>query len=318
MRHLKHITTEPVDFIDEVISSKKAHKGDSDIIKERNRCKTAGLPIPATLTYKEKCTEIRNRNKTEIEKYKTAFDNDDLIKVPRGVPISLNGSKTDCDDMDGLYSFSSDKMGKLWTEVLSSDGYLNDLCPVCEAVKAKTFDHYLPQSQYQLFAVHPLNLIPCCTVCNGHKLKNIFDATGKRRFWNAYLDDNTTVQYLFCDIGEDNGMPTAYFRVEQGTLGNRYFEIVKNSFDDLCLNDSYQESSGKEIVRLKDSCCKYFIKNQADGIDACILTVADTIPDTEVNYWVNVLDKALIGTDIFKRFVTAALIQEYGIDLGTI
>ena len=37
MRHLNHNTTEPVDFIDEVIASKKAHKGDSDIINERKK-----------------------------------------------------------------------------------------------------------------------------------------------------------------------------------------------------------------------------------------------------------------------------------------
>ena len=47
-------------------------------------------------------------------------------------------------------------------------------------------------------------------------------------------------------------------------------------------------------------------------------TVSDTIPDKEVNYWVNVLDKALIGTDIFKKFVEAALKQDYGIDLGMV
>ena len=112
-------------------------------------------------------------------------------------------------------------------------------------------------------------------------------------------------------------MPTANFRVEQGALSDRYYELVKNSFEDLYLNDSYQESSGREIVRLKDSCCTYFINNQAAGLDACIQTVASTIPDTKVNYWVSVLNKALICTDIFRKFVMTALKQDYGINLGT-
>lgn len=313
MRHLKHNTTPPLDYIDSVIAAKKAHKGDKAILAERERCKEAGVAAPSELTYKERCSELRKRNEVEIKKYETAFNADDFATVPRGVPVSLNGAKQDCEDMDGLYSFRSAEMGRLWEEVLSTDGYLNDLCPICEAVKAKTFDHYLPQTEYQLFAVHPLNLIPCCTECNGHKLKAILDDNDKRRFWNAYLDQNTTEQYLFCDISEEKGMPKAKFRVEQGNLPDRYFEIVKNSFDDLKLDKNYRESSGREIVRLKDACCKYYLKNQTAGLDVCMQTVADTIPDTDVNNWANVLDKALIGTEVFKLFVQTALRQNFGI-----
>lgn len=318
MRHLKHNITPPLDYIDGVIASKRA-RGDDDLIeKERAKCRAAGKPIPPDLTYKERCSEIRQRNKEELKKYKAAFDADDFATVPQGVPIPLNGPKKDCDDMDSLYSFHSVPMGKLWSEVLSDGGYLNDMCPICGSVKATTFDHFLPQSKYQLFAVHPLNLIPSCTVCNGHKLKNVFDANHQRLYWNAYIDNETDEQFLFCDISEEKRMPKASFRIEQGNLPDRYFEIVKNTFDGLKIADNYRDSSGREIARLKDSCCKFYIKNQDKGIDACIQIVADTIPDTNVNDWVNVLDKALIGTNIFKRFVAQALKQDYGIDLGLV
>lgn len=312
MRHLKHNTTPPLDYIDQVIASKKAHKDDKAIIEERNRCKAAGQLPPADLTYKERCAEIRNRNKDEIEKYKSAFDSDNLAIVAKGVPVALNGANQDCEEMDGLYSFHSVAMGKLFEEVLSTDGYLNDFCPVCESVKATTFDHYLPQSQYQLFSVHPLNLIPCCTLCNGHKSENVFDTNNHRKYWNAYLDLATTDRFLYCDITEEKGMPKAEFRIEQGNLPDRYFTIVKNTFDDLKLNDNYKKASGRVIISLKDSCCKYYIKNMDAGLDNCIQTVAETIPDTDINNWEYVLKSTLICTDIFKRFVAAALMLDYG------
>ena len=315
MRHLNHNTTPPLDYIDQVIASKKAHKEDKAIIDERKRCKAAGLLPPADLIYKERCVEIKKRNKDEIGKYKDAFDSDNLAIVPKGVPVALNGEIQDCEEMEGLYSFHSAAMGKLFVEVLSSDGYLNDMCPVCESVKATTFDHFLPQAQYQLFAVHPLNLIPCCTVCNGQKSENVFDANNKRKYWNAYLDLNTKERFLYCDITEEKGMPKAEFRIEQGNLPERYFEIVKHTFDDLELNDNYKKASGRVIISLKDSCCKYFIKNQKAGLDNCLQTVTDTIPDTDINNWENVLKRTLIGTEIFKRFVATALMQEYGITL---
>ena len=318
MRHLNHNATSPIVYIDGVIAAKKAHKGDGAIIAERKRCKAAGKMPPADMTYKERCKKLRELNEGEINKYEVAFNADDLATVPQGVPVSLSGTNRDCEDMDDLYSFRCEEMQKLWFDVLSTDGYLNDLCPICEAVKAKTFDHYLPQTGYQLFAVHPLNLIPCCSICNGHKLKIVFDENNKRKYWNAYLDSNTRERYLFCDISEENGMPKARFRVEKGRLPDRYFEIVKNTFDDLKLDENYGESSGREIVKLKDSCCNYFRKNPAKGLDACLQVVADTIPDSGVNNWVEVLDKALIGTDVFKRFVVQALKQEYGIDIGRV
>ncbi len=35
----------------------------------------------------------------------------------------------------------------------------------------------------------------------------------------------------------------------------------------------------------------------------------------DINNWENVLKRTLIYTDIFKRFVVAALMQDYGITL---
>ena len=318
MRHLRHNTTPPIYYIDEVIASKRARKDDDAIMARRKACKAAGMPQPVELTYKERCAELRTRNEAEIKKYEKAFQTDRLQSVPQGVPVAFNGAEKDCQDMDSLYAFHSAPMGKLFNEVLSSDGYLNDMCPICQSVKATTFDHYLPQSKYQLFAVHPLNLIPCCTVCNGHKLKNLFDDSQERLFWNAYLDNGTNEQYLFCDISEGNDMPKASFRVEQGNLPERYFKIVKNTFEKLHIDDNYKASSSRIIVGLKDSCCKYYIINQDKGLDDCLQTVADTIPDTGVNDWSNVLRKSLIGTEVFKRFVIKALKQEHGMIIGEV
>lgn len=233
MRHLNHDITPPLDFIDQVIESMSLHEGDKDIIQERERCMDVGITPPPNQTYKERCSEIRKKNVDEIKQYEAAFNSDNLYSVPKGVPVRLNDVDKDYTDMESLYSFRNSRLSKLWADTLSTDGYLNDMCPICESVKAKTFDHYLPKSQYQLFAVHPLNIIPCCTVCNGHKLKNLFDKNNKRKYWNAYLDKTTQEQYLFCDITEKDGMPKADFRVVQGNLPARYFELVKQTFDDL-------------------------------------------------------------------------------------
>lgn len=106
-------------------------------------------------------------------------------------------------------------------------------------------------------------------------------------------------------------MPQAEFRVEQGGLPDCYFAIIKKTFTDLHLAENYRDSCGREIERLKDCCCNYFIKNQNKGLDDCLRAVADVISDTKVNYWVNVLYKSLVVAEEFKRFVMKSLTQEY-------
>lgn len=313
MRHLNPYKTSPVDFIDKVINSKHQNKDDKRILSNRASLTPNEKIPPSKMTYKERCLEIRKRNKTRINEYEQAFTSDNLSIVATGIPNLLNTLEEDKDDMVSLYSYQSKIMGELRTEVLSSDGYLNDLCPICESLKATTLDHYLPKTDYPLFSVHPLNLIPCCTVCNEHKLNFIFDNNKRRRFWNAYIDINASEQYLFCEISEVKGMPKPEFKIEKGNLSDEYFKIISDTFNQLQLNDNYKESSDREIIKLKDSCCKYYIKNQQDGLDKCLQTIADTLPDTEINNWAIVLDKALIVADVFKQFVTTALEQEYNI-----
>ncbi len=68
MRHLKHDMISPLTFMDDVIDSKNSHKGDKEIMEERERCMKSGIAPPPDMTYKERCSEIRKRNEVEIEK----------------------------------------------------------------------------------------------------------------------------------------------------------------------------------------------------------------------------------------------------------
>jgi hypothetical protein len=54
--------------MDDVIDSKNSHKGDKEIMEERERCMKSGIAPPPDMTYKERCSEIRKRNEVEIEK----------------------------------------------------------------------------------------------------------------------------------------------------------------------------------------------------------------------------------------------------------
>lgn len=46
-------------------------------------------------------------------------------------------------------------------------------CPYCGINQVKTLDHFLPKSQWPLFAVAPYNLVPCCRDCNNEKFDDL-------------------------------------------------------------------------------------------------------------------------------------------------
>lgn len=288
MRHLNPSRQEPLNFISEIVLSKKSDN-----------------------VYLSTLVSI---NEAEIVKYKEAFDKDSFSDVPQGVPVAIKGAKEDCDAMASLYGFKRKEISRLFMEVLSPNGHFNDICPVCGALKCTTFDHYLPRSQYQLFAVHPLNLIPCCTECNKHKSTTFMTVSGHHKYWNAYLDYDVTEQYLFCEITENNGMPKATFKIEKGKLDDDIFAILDKTFHDLKLGQTYQSSAGYEIDDFVSICCSFYRKNRQFTLDECLELIADTIPDKDVNNWKNVLKKALIVSPIFKKSVQNELARDYVIE----
>lgn len=71
----------------------------------------------------------------------------------------------------------------------------NDMCPFCGHRIVSTLDHSLPKASHPLFAVTPINLIPCCKDCN-HAKGTQFALTKHEQFLHAYYDDVTADRWL--------------------------------------------------------------------------------------------------------------------------
>ena len=80
-------------------------------------------------------------------------------------------------------------------------------CPYCRMVPHTSFDHYFPKSVFPEYSVFPLNLIPCCAICNPDKGSKLFDSEGNRLFINFRFDIIPDYQFLYCILGWNNGVP---------------------------------------------------------------------------------------------------------------
>ncbi len=75
-------------------------------------------------------------------------------------------------------------------------------CPMCGTTLPKTYDHYLPAVAFPEFAVHALNLVPCCALCNSMKDDDWLSAAGERQYLHAYADILPDVQFVHVTLHE--------------------------------------------------------------------------------------------------------------------
>lgn len=247
-------------------------------------------------------------NEDYIKSYDSAFDIDNLQSLEGTHPVLATSDK---EEMKSLYSYSRTNIAKLRKEVLTTNGYANNFCPQCEINLVNTMDHFIPQTGYPLFAVHPRNLIPSCIDCNGHKSDTITDSNGNRKYWNVYLDTPPTENYLYCNVEEVNGMPHIQFYIQQGSIDDETFRLIKNTMDDdgQKMFQVYDNACGKIIISLKNKLVNYVRKNGGrKTLVECFQAIKVDIDDNfEPNKCEDVVKKALIDSPIFQKCVEEEL-----------
>ena len=294
MRKLRYTTTGDIDFIKDVIESTHKRKGEE--------------ALPKNQTFKGRCHARVDAHKGYIKSYDVAFGNNNLQSLEGTHPVLTTADK---EEMKSLYSYSRTNIAMLRKEVLTEDGYENNFCPLCEINLVNTIDHFIPQTGYPLFAVHPRNLIPSCIDCNGHKSDNITDGKGNRKFWNVYLDTPPTENYLYCNVIEKNGLPYIQFYIKQGGIDDETFRLIQNTMDDngQKMFRVYELACGKFIIDLRNKVINAVRKNgKIKTLGECLHTIKMDIEDNFIpNKCEDVVKKALIDSPIFQNSVESEM-----------
>ena len=297
MRKLKNIKEEELSFINKVIDSTKKRKGEDG--------------LPESQTYKGRCKAVITSYEECIKSYDKAFENNKLEALENTHPVLPPNTKQELKD---LYLYSRKAIADLRKSVLTEDGYENNFCPLCEVNLVNTMDHFIPQTGYPLFAVHPRNLIPSCGLCNGHKSDTITDATGKRKFWNAYLDIPPEEEYLFGEVIVREGLPWVKFHIEQGKIDNETFRLLQNTMnvDGQNMFSVYETAEGNFISGLMNKCIKLIRKcGDVSSFDECVKIIKnDIINNFTPNNCEDVVKLTLIDSPIFLKFVGEKLNEQ--------
>lgn len=130
-------------------------------------------------------------------------------------------------------------------------------CPMCGTTIHSTFDHYLPAVRFPEFAVHPLNLVPCCSKCNSTKDDDWLTPVGGRQYLHAFSDEIPDATFVTITLHEEDamtGVGATFSLARPDGVEAPTWALIKSHFDRLHLLDRYAELSNDEIAEMLSDC----------------------------------------------------------------
>ncbi|MBW3510603.1 HNH endonuclease [Janthinobacterium sp. NKUCC06_STL] len=174
-----------------------------------------------------------------------------------------------------------------------------DECPYCGINDPKTLDHYLPKETYPEFAVHPLNLIPICHICNSHYKRSQFLDGGARLFMHSYFDTFPAFDFIQLQVIVNREVILSF--TNSSDPANPDFSILfGRHFRKLGLNERFVQKSAAEISRKRPALRRFYRNGGAAEVAQVLQQEANDFRVTlSGNHWKVALYSSLAGSQDF-------------------
>lgn len=248
---------------------------------------------------------MEDRIEQRFIEYDGLYSSDNLESL-----AALTYTKDEATALKDMYCYSAKKFVDLkHFYTIDFNGRNNETCPNCQMDNIVSFDHLVPQSEFPEYSDNIRNLIPCCTLCNGHKNK-VWRETGKRKYLNLFLDDIPDVQYLFAILSVSGNKLSVDFEVKNnGQIDAAMFERIKNHYTKLDLLGRYKINADRVITVLATDIQSF----QAVLSDAIVTKIEIQKANMDQqkygkNYWESILKiTALNDATVFNYLKTCVL-----------
>jgi len=178
----------------------------------------------------------------------------------------------------------------------------NNVCQYCGIIPtSKTFDHYLPKSDFPEYSVLADNLIPCCYECNIKKGDKWVE-NGRRQILHLYFDEIPKERFLFAEVRYENQKVIVNFKLENNAqIEEEKFEIIKAHYESLSLMSRFKEQVNEVVSSIRSSIKYSGIKNfRFEKIKKLIKNKARAKQDKEgINSWEGAIIEKLAESEDF-------------------
>lgn len=204
---------------------------------------------PKDPTYIERINALNSITEDQYKAHYDHFQKDDLASLtPKVLTIEQKN------DLKGLYDYGTKPFQQLNDILTTSDNNTRQpICPFCTINNVNTFDHLIPKNEFSELSDHPVNLMPCCSQCNGMKSSNWRNGN-VRKYLNLYIDHLPDVQYLFVKLSiEDDTIKANFFVDNRNNINNDLFLKISNHYTDLELCKRFALNCDNSISELKNT-----------------------------------------------------------------
>lgn len=169
-------------------------------------------------------------------------------------------------------------------------------CPMCGITLPRTFDHYMPAVKFPQFAVHPMNLVPCCATCNSTKDADWLTLAGTRQYLHTYSDQLPDVQFLSVALHENavlRGVGATFSIRRPAGVRDALWALIESHFNRLKLIPRYDDRGNDEIAEIVSNCRVHL---DVGGTDARAFLQGLAVDRKAVygrNHWIAVLMDAM-------------------------
>ena len=157
-------------------------------------------------------------------------------------------------------------------------------CPLCGVRTVSTLDHYLPKSDFPIFSILPINLIPSCKDCNTDKLTTTATTHAEETI-HPYFDDIEDDHYLFAHLQETTPV-TFSFKVNAPIHWDYDLrKRLKAHFRVFQLNKLYVTLAAQELTNIRFRLKNTFSTSGANGVKSYLWEGYETRMNGNKNSW---------------------------------
>lgn len=227
MFKIKPYSLDSTIFLENVINSKRKRKDDNEF------------------SYKDRISTFNNDLKIPYNTYDKSFKDNTLYSISNNKKFTNAQVKS---DLMTLYKYSSAPFIRLKNELVKLPNNRSfDTCQYCCINSINTFDHILPKDVYPEFVVHPKNLFPACSECNGKKSTK-FIKEDIPEFLNLYIHNLPIKKYLFVELKLiQNTFEVNFYLKNINNIDPFLFKIINNHFKNLDLLNRYNRQASSII-----------------------------------------------------------------------
>lgn len=166
------------------------------------------------------------------------------------------------------------------------------LCPMCgEGGTPNTLDHYLPKQSYPDYSILPLNLVPACDICQGHKLARYTGPDGRlflHPYYDAFLEGRVAELRIHPPYNAPKPELLCHSGVPAAAVG-----VVTRHLEELQLHARFKSSFKKEYIRVLRHATRMRQRNR--DVHAAFEDLREHAADRSVNSWEHILYDCVVN-----------------------